>query len=58
MFLLSDGSSITSITLVGSNRTSSDVYSATFNCTIHPDSDVEFCIVELAAPGGMTSESM
>ena len=44
-----DGSSVTSVSRTASNRTNGNVYSATFNCTIHPDSDVEFCSVMLAA---------
>ncbi|XP_065912387.1 receptor-type tyrosine-protein phosphatase S-like isoform X2 [Dysidea avara] len=43
------GSSVTSVSRTASNRTNGNVYSATFNCTIHPDSDVEFCSVMLAA---------
>jgi len=40
-----------------SDRTGGDVYSATFNCAIHPDADVDYCSVELVTNGRPTRQS-
>jgi len=57
VWFVSDGSSVTSVTRTGFNRTNGNTYSASFNCIIHPDSDVQFCSVMLTAPTMSTRES-